>query len=330
MVIVMAKTKIIEHELNPFALRLRELISKNKTTQQKVAEGIGVTRQALNKWVNGETVPDALVASRLAKHFDVSVDYMVGNAPIRSTNANVRTAFENLGITEEAIEHILRLFDKNDKYGDMTEFINLFFARLDKEVFYSFAQKVRNMSKTEIFKQELYKKYMKDYGFEFPEEDSEDIVEEYYYYQGTISNDSTQRLILFKYFENNYFDIMLEAYRTIDSDLLSKKDEENEVRDIANSIKEVIEGAASDYFDNEEMNSALSEDEQKYWRKFYKELVSTELNTKKFNNYLIDSFYKKYALLDEAEKNRRKRYEHIFEKIKREMEDNDDNFPKKE
>lgn len=46
-------------------------------TQEQAAERIGVARQTLAKWENGESVPDIGNCSRLAELFDVSLDDLV-------------------------------------------------------------------------------------------------------------------------------------------------------------------------------------------------------------------------------------------------------------
>lgn len=62
-------------------LSLRKL---NRMTQEDVAEKIGVSRQAIAKWENGETMPDIQKCSQLAELFGVSLDDLVhlSDAPI--------------------------------------------------------------------------------------------------------------------------------------------------------------------------------------------------------------------------------------------------------
>ena len=46
-------------------------------SQEALAERVGVTRQTVAKWENGESVPDVLHADRLAELFEVSLDELV-------------------------------------------------------------------------------------------------------------------------------------------------------------------------------------------------------------------------------------------------------------
>ena len=57
--------------LNENLLTIRKL---HKLSQEDVAEKIGVSRQAVAKWENGETAPDIYNCKALADLFDVSLD----------------------------------------------------------------------------------------------------------------------------------------------------------------------------------------------------------------------------------------------------------------
>ena len=49
----------------------------HKLSQEEVAEHIGVSRQAVAKWENGETTPDIINCKALAELYDVSLDDLV-------------------------------------------------------------------------------------------------------------------------------------------------------------------------------------------------------------------------------------------------------------
>lgn len=89
---------------NIFAVRLRELIKITGKKQQEIADSIGVSRQALNKWVNGETVPDIFSAAKIADLFNVSTDYLLGLSPTKSPDDKTKAACEVTGLEEEYIE----------------------------------------------------------------------------------------------------------------------------------------------------------------------------------------------------------------------------------
>ena len=65
-----------------FANRLMGLLQIAKKTRgtifEDVASSIGVSRQALGKWANGDTLPDIMDLKKLAEYFGVSADYLIG------------------------------------------------------------------------------------------------------------------------------------------------------------------------------------------------------------------------------------------------------------
>lgn len=59
---------------NNLAANLSLLRRSAGLSQEKAAEAVGVTRQALAKWESGETTPDVLCSDRLAELYGVSLD----------------------------------------------------------------------------------------------------------------------------------------------------------------------------------------------------------------------------------------------------------------
>lgn len=56
-----------------------ELRTKNKLSQNELAEKLYVTRQAVSRWETGETVPNAETLKLLSKLFDVSINTLLGS-----------------------------------------------------------------------------------------------------------------------------------------------------------------------------------------------------------------------------------------------------------
>ena len=61
-------------EANNLAKNLSALRRAAGLSQEKAAEAVGVTRQALAKWESGETTPDVLHSDKLAELYGVSLD----------------------------------------------------------------------------------------------------------------------------------------------------------------------------------------------------------------------------------------------------------------
>ena len=62
---------------NNIAMNLRHLRTFSHMSQEEVADKIGVTRQAVAKWENGDTLPDILNCEALANLYDVSLNDLV-------------------------------------------------------------------------------------------------------------------------------------------------------------------------------------------------------------------------------------------------------------
>ena len=55
-----------------------ELRTKNGWSQDELAEKVYVTRQAVSRWENGETVPNTETLKLLSRLFDVSINTLLG------------------------------------------------------------------------------------------------------------------------------------------------------------------------------------------------------------------------------------------------------------
>lgn len=58
---------------------LRFLRKKHKMSQQKLAELIGTTQQAIYKYEKTSVEPDIATLIRISEVFNVTVDYLIGN-----------------------------------------------------------------------------------------------------------------------------------------------------------------------------------------------------------------------------------------------------------
>jgi len=57
---------------------IRELRAKHGLSQEELAQRVYVTRQAVSRWENGETVPGIETLKLLSKEFDVSINTLLG------------------------------------------------------------------------------------------------------------------------------------------------------------------------------------------------------------------------------------------------------------
>jgi len=96
-----------------FSERLTHLLQEAKTDYgtilEDVASEIGVSRQALGKWANGDTVPDILDLKKLAEYFQVSADYLLGISDVRTADKDLQSVCEYTGLSEGAVATLERL-----------------------------------------------------------------------------------------------------------------------------------------------------------------------------------------------------------------------------
>ena len=89
-----------KRERPPFGARLHDLREKAGLTQAQVAEHLGISARAYAFWERDPVALKADQLAALAKVFDVSVDYLVGQEPPRERKGGpvgrARRAFEQV------------------------------------------------------------------------------------------------------------------------------------------------------------------------------------------------------------------------------------------
>ncbi len=92
--------------------KIRKLREETGTSQQKIADLLGVTRQSLSLYEKGERTINVEALGKLAEFFGVSADYLLGLSDVRSTEQDMRTACEVTGLSEKAIRNIQSTYCK--------------------------------------------------------------------------------------------------------------------------------------------------------------------------------------------------------------------------
>lgn len=70
-------------------IRLFELRSEKEMSQRDVAKVMNVSQGTYNNWENSNTQPSIEQLISLAKFFDVSVDYLIGNSDNYGTEKDI-------------------------------------------------------------------------------------------------------------------------------------------------------------------------------------------------------------------------------------------------
>lgn len=63
-----------------FARKVREQLKARKVSQAELAEAIGTSQQVVSRWLESNTPPKSTYLLRLARYFDLPVDYLIDDA----------------------------------------------------------------------------------------------------------------------------------------------------------------------------------------------------------------------------------------------------------
>lgn len=66
--------------MKEFSKILKELRIKNNESQKDLAEELNISFQSVSKWEQGVHYPDIIMIQDIAKHYNVTVDYLLGSA----------------------------------------------------------------------------------------------------------------------------------------------------------------------------------------------------------------------------------------------------------
>lgn len=85
--------------------RLKEIRIRHQKTQQEVADYLKVNRTTYTKWETGKHEPDAETLVKLAAYYGVTVDELIGAAPVKGVRIPIYGSVP-AGIPLEAIQDI--------------------------------------------------------------------------------------------------------------------------------------------------------------------------------------------------------------------------------
>lgn len=88
-----------------FGTRVKDLREKEGLSMEQLAIDLGVTKSRVNMWENNGTIPRGDVLVQLANHFNVSIDFLLGNddnSAISKSNSQLSSLQRNLGKLNEA------------------------------------------------------------------------------------------------------------------------------------------------------------------------------------------------------------------------------------
>lgn len=112
-----------------FPTRLRELHKDAGTTQQKIADAVGVTKSSIGLYETGDSVPDAKTIYKLSKYYEVSTDYLLCLSDVKTTETDLRAVCEYSGLSDETVSTLHNELDRGSSLLQI--FINTFVNSVD-------------------------------------------------------------------------------------------------------------------------------------------------------------------------------------------------------
>lgn len=99
-----------------FGERLKYLRQSHNMNQIQLAQKFGVQKQSISNWENNNIMPSIEMLEKIADHFHVSTDYLLGR---EDKSVDGIQTVDVTGLTETQIEHIRQLIDDIRKCQDL-------------------------------------------------------------------------------------------------------------------------------------------------------------------------------------------------------------------
>lgn len=96
-----------------FPTQLRKLLENS--TQEKLAESLGVSRQAVAQWKDGNTIPDIYYLKKIAEFFNVSYEFLLDG--ISAQNKENVDISKELGLSDKSIKNV-KIYQEKSKDRD--------------------------------------------------------------------------------------------------------------------------------------------------------------------------------------------------------------------
>ena len=96
-------------------MRLKEVRKASGLTQREVAAYVGVNQNTYSYWENGKTKIDSESIAKLAKLFNVSIDYLLDGSPCKTNIENFISEKPAVRSDEEKLLGVYNSLDEQSK-----------------------------------------------------------------------------------------------------------------------------------------------------------------------------------------------------------------------
>jgi len=116
------QTKEAKYYDFPLNSRLRRLV--NKKNIAAFSNALGVTQDAVRQWQAGYTRPDVDRLVKIADHFGVSIDFLLGKTETPSPNIEIQAITQYTGISEGAVRFLHAMLNLKEFPDDLDDVAN--------------------------------------------------------------------------------------------------------------------------------------------------------------------------------------------------------------
>ena len=95
--------------MNNIGTKIYELRLKNNLSQDILAEKLGVSRQAISKWENSQSVPELEKIVLMSEIFNVSTDYLLKDSQPDTNETTEETPEADSGFTNKKLQQTIGL-----------------------------------------------------------------------------------------------------------------------------------------------------------------------------------------------------------------------------
>lgn len=120
------KSKEEQRMKDTFSEILFDLIKDNNTTSDMVSKSTDIAKGTISNYLNAKTSPKPLELKKLADHFNVSTDYLLGRTKAKTVDTSIQAIHKKTGLSAEAITNITKISsDKTQENSEISEIVIL-------------------------------------------------------------------------------------------------------------------------------------------------------------------------------------------------------------
>lgn len=109
-----------DNRLPIFTERFRKLAGDLSITD--FADFLGLSRQTVGFYYNGDRLPDVIRLLRIAEKCDVSTDYLLGKSDVKTADPEIQSICDYTGLSEESIDVLLDSVSLSDSLNTLLQY----------------------------------------------------------------------------------------------------------------------------------------------------------------------------------------------------------------